>query len=132
LSQESIAIPIIFVTGHGDVPMSVRAMKSGAVDFLEKPFNDQALLEAIRRGIERDRTARAEAARRDDVAQRLALLTRREREVLELIVAGKPNKMVAAQLGIAEKTVKIHRGRVMRKMRAGSFAELVQLASLKT
>jgi FixJ family two-component response regulator len=121
-------IPIVFVTGHGDVPSSVRAMKAGAVDFLEKPFSDQALLDTVQRALERDERSRAGRAERERVQRRVDSLTPREREVLALVVAGRLNKQIAAALGAAEKTVKGHRGRMMQKMQAGSVADLVRMA----
>jgi len=122
-------IPLIFVTAHGDVRATVRAMKAGALDFFEKPFNDQELLDAISRGLTADSEAAARKAERVDIERRLGRLTSRERDVLGLVVQGFPNKNVAAQLGIAEKTVKIHRGRMMKKMRADSLADLVRLVA---
>jgi FixJ family two-component response regulator len=131
--QETLAasghrIPIIFITGHGDITMSVRAMKAGAVDFLPKPFNDQDLLEAIQEAIARDRQAREKRAALQAIQQRAALLTPRERDVLGLVVAGLLNKQIAAGLGMSEKTVKAHRAQVMQKMQASSVAQLVALA----
>jgi FixJ family two-component response regulator len=120
-------VPIIFITGHGDVPTTVRAMKGGAVDFLQKPFNDQDILDCIQRAIERNRQQRADRAERAELERRRATLTRREREVLSLVVTGRLNKEMAGELGIAEKTFKVHRGRVMDKMRAGSVADLVRM-----
>jgi FixJ family two-component response regulator len=120
-------IPIVFVTGHGDVPSSVRAMKSGAVDFLQKPFDGQELLGCVARALSRSREQRAERAERAVLQERSATLTPREREVLGLVVTGRLNKQIAGELGVAEKTVKVHRGRVMAKMQAGSVAELVRM-----
>lgn len=127
LSQAGRDIPIVFITGHGDVSSSVRAMKGGAVDFLQKPFNDQELLDCVQRALTRSRERRAERAQRNDVQSRLDTLTPREREVLLQVVTGKLNKQIAGDLGIAEKTIKVHRGRVMQKMRADSVADLVRM-----
>jgi FixJ family two-component response regulator len=121
-------IPIIFITGHGDITMSVRAMKAGAVDFLPKPFNDQDLLETIQEAIARDQQAREEWAVLQDIQRRVALLTLRERDVLALVAAGLLNKQIAAELGMSEKTVKVHRAQVMQKMQVSSVAQLVLLA----
>jgi RNA polymerase sigma factor (sigma-70 family) len=131
--QETLAaaghrIPIIFITGHGDITMSVRAMKAGAVDFLSKPFNDQDLLEAIQVAIARDRQARQEQGVMQDIQRRVDTLTPRERDVLALVVAGMLNKQIAGALGTSEKTVKVHRARVMQKMQVQSVAQLVLLA----
>jgi FixJ family two-component response regulator len=127
LAQAGRELPIVFITGHGDVPTTVRAMKGGAVDFLQKPFNDQELLDSVQRAIAHSRERRAEHAVRGELRERLATLTPREREVLLEVVTGKLNKQIAGDLGIAEKTIKVHRGRVMQKMRAGSVAELVRM-----
>ena len=128
LAVAGYAMPIIFVTGHGDVPTSVRAMKAGAVDFLTKPFNDTDLLDAVQDALKRDRAARRERAEVEVVRARLTKLTPREREVLPLLVTGMLNKQIGYDLGITERTVKVHRARVLEKMQAGSVAELVRLA----
>ena len=120
-------VPIVFVTGHGDVSTGVRAMKGGAVDFLEKPFRGQDLLACVRRGLARSQQGREERAERVAVERRFATLTARERDVLRLVVTGMLNKQIAGELGIAEQTVKIHRGHVTQKMAAGSVAELIQM-----
>jgi FixJ family two-component response regulator len=127
LEETGREIPIVFMTGHGDVSTSVRAMKKGAVDFLEKPFRAPELLACVERGLARSRQSRAEGAERAVVERRFATLTSRERDVLRLVVAGMLNKQIAGELGIAEKTVKIHRGHAMQKMEAGSVAELVRM-----
>ncbi len=128
LSRADQTLPIIFITGHGDIPMSVRAMKAGAVDFLQKPFNDQELLDAVHQALARNRRARRERAELAEIEQRLGSLTRREYEVLTLVITGMLNKQIAAELGVVEKTIKVHRARVMQKLRVVSVAELVRLA----
>jgi FixJ family two-component response regulator len=122
-------IPIVFITGHGDIPMSVRAMKAGAVEFLTKPFVDQDLLDAIQVAIERDRLARSEEAQLRELRDCYTSLTPREQQVLELVISGRLNKQAAAELGISEITIKVHRGRVMAKMRATSLPDLVNRAT---
>jgi FixJ family two-component response regulator len=128
LAKLGIDLPIIFITGHGDVPTTVRAMKAGAVEFLTKPFHDQELLDAIHSAIERDRARRKEAAVVDELRTRYARLTDREREIMQLVAAGRANKQIAADLALSEVTVKVHRGQAMRKMRARSLPELVRMA----
>ena len=123
-----IEIPIVFITGHGDIPMSVRAMKAGAVEFLTKPFRDQDLLDAIQQALERDRKGRDQRAVLEELRSRFASLTSREREVMQGVVAGLLNKQIGAKLGTSETTVKIHRHQVMEKMEAGSLPELVRMA----
>ncbi|HTX34022.1 MAG TPA: response regulator transcription factor [Bryobacteraceae bacterium] len=128
LANAQIDIPIIFITGHGDIPMSVRAMKAGAVEFLTKPFRDQDLLDAVQEAIARDREARAQWRQTQELRTRYDSLTAREREVLVLVVRGLMNKQIAGQLGTTEATVKLHRGRVMHKMQANSLADLIRMA----
>jgi FixJ family two-component response regulator len=128
LGKAGIALPVIFITGHGDVPMTVRAMKAGAADFLTKPFEEQALLDAVDAAIERDRARRRDSARVAGVGLLYGTLTEREREVMKFVVAGWANKQIAAELGLSLVTVKVHRGQVMRKMLAKSVPELVRMA----
>ncbi len=127
LQARGSKLPIIFITAHGDVPMAVKAVKAGALDFIPKPFRDQELIDKIQRALEIDAQLRAQAADRDEMARRLDSLTPREREVLEGVLAGKANKVIAHDLGVSQRTIEIHRARVMEKMQAGSLAELVQM-----
>ena len=128
LAKAGNTLPIIFITGHGTIPMSVKAMKAGAIDFLEKPFEDQALLDLIQHAIERDKRAKKENALKSEILQRYETLTSREKEILAFVVTGKLNKQIAFKLEISEKTVKVHRGRVMEKMEAESLADLVRMS----
>ena len=128
LSRAGVRIPIIFITGHADIPMTVKAMKSGAVEFLTKPFREQDLLDVIHRALRRDRVVREKQRRLAELQERYSLLSAREREVMSLVVSGLLNKQIAAELGASETTVKTHRGHVMRKMEAKSLPDLVRMA----
>ena len=130
LAERDIHLPVIIITGHGDVPMAVRALKAGAIDFIEKPFNDELLLDAIRNALALDERRRDVQHERAEVGERLVQLTPREREVMDMVTDGKSNKEIASQLGVSAKTVEAHRARVMEKMRARSLAELVRMALL--
>jgi FixJ family two-component response regulator len=127
LTETGIQLPVIFISGHGDVPMAVRALKAGAFDFIEKPFNDQVLLDCVQRALAHDAETRRDMEARRDVSARLELLTPREREVLDLVVDGASNKVISHTLGVSLKTVEAHRARVMEKLQAGSLSELVRL-----
>jgi two-component system, LuxR family, response regulator FixJ len=130
LAQEPLHPPIVIITGHGDVPMAVRAVQAGAVDFIEKPFNDQVLLDAVHRALQRDAEVRGQVMRRADIMERLERLTPREREILELVVVGRRNKVIAADLGISQSTVEAHRAKVMEKLEARSLSDLMRMVLL--
>jgi len=127
LNERGVMLPIIFITGHGDVPMAVEAMQHGAMDFIQKPFRDQDLLDRINQALEKDRAARELLGNRERIRMRIAELTPREREVLDLVTRGKPNKVIAGDLALSQRTVEIHRSRVMEKMGATSLAQLVRM-----
>jgi len=127
LNFQGAIIPVIFITGHGDVPMAVEAMQAGAFDFLQKPFRDQDLIDRIQKALEKDRSNRTVLGQRSQIRERLESLTAREREVLDLVTSGKPNKIMAVDLGVSQRTVEIHRARVMEKMGASSLAQLVRM-----
>ncbi|MFT5732280.1 MAG: FixJ family two-component response regulator [Planctomycetota bacterium] len=130
LNEDRFAPPVVLITGHGDIPMAVRALKAGAFDFIEKPFSDQVLLERIQQALQKDTRERSSVRDRTDIERRAGRLTARETQVFGLVVAGKPNKVVASDLGLSQKTVEVHRAHVMEKMRAESFADLVKMAVL--
>ncbi|MES9962168.1 MAG: response regulator transcription factor [Candidatus Sedimenticola sp. 20ELBAFRAG] len=127
LAAESIHPPIVIITGHGDVPMAVRAVQAGAVDFVQKPFNDQQLLDSVHRAIEQDSVQRGEVSKLLEIQERLGKLTPREREVMELVIAGKRNKVIAADLNISQSTVEAHRAKVMEKMQADTLSSLMRM-----
>ena len=128
LCRRGALLPIIFITGHGDVPMAVQAIRDGAVDFIQKPFQDQALLDRIQQALRLDAERREEITQRVEIERRLTRLSPRERQVMDLVVAGHANKVIAGQLGLSQRTVEIHRAKVMEKMQAGSLAHLVRMA----
>jgi len=127
LAEERLCPPIIIVTGHGDVPMAVRAVQAGAMNFIEKPFNDQALLDSVHRAIEKDGQQRGVVSRLAEIESRFEKLTPREREVLKLVIAGRRNKLIAAELGVSQSTVEAHRAKVMEKMEAGTLSDLMRM-----
>jgi len=127
LNMRGAVIPVIFITGHGDIPMAVEAMRQGAFDFLQKPFRDQDLIDRVQRALAKDQSDRAELGHRSRTRERLETLTPREHEVLQLVTSGKPNKVMAGDLGVSQRTIEIHRARVMEKMGASSLAQLVRM-----
>ena len=127
LNRRGAMLPVIFITGHGDVPMAVEALQHGAFDFLQKPFRDQDLLDRIQRALQKDRASRTQTLHKEEIRARFATLTPREREVLDLMTSGRPNKLMAADLDLSQRTIEIHRARVMEKMKAPSLAQLVRL-----
>ena len=129
LNRSGSTLPIVFITGHGDVPMAVEAMKRGAVDFIQKPFRDQELLDRINLALEQNRQRRDADETRHDIARRLATLTRREREVMDMVIQGKANKVIAIDLGLSQRTVEVHRSHVMDKMKARTLADLVRMST---
>ena len=129
LIERGSALPIVFITGHGDVPMAVEAMKRGAVDFIQKPFRDQELLDRVNLALEQNRRRRDADETKQDIAQRVATLTRREREVMDMVIQGQANKVIAIDLGLSQRTVEVHRAHVMDKMRARTLAELVRMST---
>ena len=130
VDSNAVRLPVIFISGHGDISMSVKAIKSGAIEFLTKPVREQELLDAVQAGIARDREQREQARRTAELENRYTALTLRERDVFALVITGRPNKQIAAQLGLSEMTVKVHRSQITRKMRAKSVVELVRMADL--
>ena len=128
LHQQGVNIPIIFITGHGDVPMAVQAMKQGALEFLQKPFREQDLVDLVNQALEKNENSHKLALQRTEIEPRIAKLTPRERQIMDMIVQGKANKVIAIDLGVSQRTVETHRTRIMRKMQAKSLAELVQMA----
>ena len=131
LTEVGSELPVIVITGHGDVPMAVRALKCGALDFIEKPFGDQALLDRVHEALDEDRRRHGEQIQRDEIVRRMARLTQREREVMDRVAEGKPNKIIAEELGLSPKTVEVHRARLMHKLEVDSLAQLMRIAILR-
>jgi len=131
LVEAGSALPVIVITGHGDVPMAVRALKFGALDFIEKPFGDQALLDRVHEALDEDRRRHGEQIQRDEIVRRMSRLTQREREVMDRVADGKPNKVIAEELGLSPKTVEVHRARLMHKLEVDSLAQLMRIAILR-